>query len=257
MKEKISISLDRKLLGRADEIIDGANIRNRSQALEHLIRKALNQKNIEYAVILAGGEKEKLKLRDTYRPLIRVDGSPLIINTIKKLKDAGVTNIIIAAGPITDKVFDMVGDGSEFGVTITYVQDRETGTAGALKAAERHLDRGPFFVILGDEYFDFDLNRMIDFHHSNNSLATIAICVTELKHSDDYIKIVGNRITDFHYQTVPERTHHVNAGVYLMEPDILSYLPEKGSLENTVLPELSSKGTLTAFIFSGKWIHVR
>jgi NDP-sugar pyrophosphorylase family protein len=257
MKEKISISLDRKILERADEIIDGVNVRNRSQALEHLIRSALTSRSIDCAIILAGGSKENLKARDTYRPLVRVDGSPLIINAIRKLKAAGVGKILIAAGPITDRIFDMVGDGSEFGVAITYVQDKDAGTAGALRAAERFLDGGPFFVVLGDEYFDFDLNKMVDFHHSNSSMVTIAICVTELKRSDDYIRIVGNRITDFRYRTDEERTHHVNAGIYLMEPDALQHIPDRGSLEKTVLPELSRKGMLTAFIFSGKWVHVR
>ena len=78
-----------------------------------------------------------------------------------------------------------------------------------------------------------------------------------LKESDDYIKMVGNKIVEFHYQTRPERTYHVNAGIYLMEPAIFQRIPEKGSLEKTVLPGLSRKGDLTAFIFSGKWMHVK
>ncbi|GEM_PF-873855 len=256
MKEKISITIDSELIKKADRVIDGVTVRNRSQALEHLIRKAITQKDAEEAVILAGGDIRKLKFGDTYKPLARVEGSPLIVNTIQKLKEAGVKKIMIAAGPITDKVFEAVGDGSEYGLTIIYLKDEGTGTAGAIKSAEKHIT-GPFFVVFGDEYFDFDLKKMVGFHTMNGNPATMAIAVTTLEKSKDCVKIMGNKIIGFKYQPKEgEKTHYVNAGIYLFDLSVLERMPAKGSLDKELIPPMTRKGEVTGFVFSGKWKHL-
>lgn len=256
MKEKISITIDSELIKKVDKFIDGETVRNRSQALEHLIRKSINQKGAETAVILAGGDISKLRFGDTYKPLAKVEGTALILNAIQKLKEAGVKIIIIAAGPITDKVFELVGDGSEYGVTIIYLKDEGTGTAGAIKSAEKHI-KGSFFVVFGDEYFDFDLARMVEFHTMNGNPATMAIAVTALEKSKDSVKIMGNRIIEFEYQPkAGETTHYVNAGIYLLNRSVLDIIPSKGSLEKELFPSLTKKGQLTGFVFSGSWKHL-
>lgn len=256
MKEKISITIDSELIKKVDKVIDGVSVRNRSQALEHLIRKSFSQKDAETAVILAGGDKKKLKFEGTYKPLAKVEGIPLIINSIQKLKEAGVKKIIIAAGPITDKVFELVGDGSEYGVTIIYLKDDGTGTAGAIKSAEKHIS-GPFFVVFGDEYFDFDMRKMVEFHTMNGNPATMAIAVTALEKSKDSVKIMGNKIIKFEYKPkAGETTHYVNAGIYLFDRSVLDMIQSKGSLEKELFPSLTKKGKLTGFVFSGHWKHL-
>lgn len=255
MREKISITISTELIQQADSIIDGVNIRNRSQALESLLRKALTERSVDYAVILAGGNLKELRFNDTYKPLVSIEGAPVLVNTIRNMKNAGITKIVIAAGQLTDKLFELVGDGSEFGVNITYVKDKESGTAGAVRAASRHIS-GPFFVILADVFFEFDLNKMIRFHRTNRQIATIAVSVTPLVESKDSIKITGNRITDFQYQIGNARTHHVNAGIYLFEKDVLDNMPKTGSLEKQVLPKLAREGHLSGFVFSGSWKHL-
>ncbi|MCD6402968.1 MAG: NTP transferase domain-containing protein [Candidatus Aenigmarchaeota archaeon] len=255
MKEKISITLDTSLLSKVDNLIDGINIRNRSQAIEYLLRKALGQREVNHAIILAGGDIKELKYGNTYKPLVKVNGKILILNTIQKLKEAGVKNVIIAAGPITDKIFEVVGDGSEYGLRVTYIKDEGLGTAGVIKKSERYLNT-PFFVVFGDEYFDFDLSKMVEFHQSNKALVTMAISVTSLNHSKDAVKLIGNKVVEFKYPAKNEKTYHVNAGVYLMEPDVLSRIPNKGSLERTILPKLAKEGKLFGFVFSGEWKHI-
>ena len=255
MKEKISITISTGLIKQADSLIDGVTIRNRSQALENLLRKGLAERSVDCAVILAGGSPSELEFGDTYKPLVSIEGAPILVNTIRKMKEVGVTKIVIAAGKLTDKLFGLVGDGSEYGVNIIYVKDKETGTAGAVQAASRYID-GPFFVILADVFFDFDLEKMVSFHKTSRELATIAVSVTPLGESKDSIKITGNKITDFQYSVGSSRTHHVNAGIYLFEKDILDTIPEKGSLEKQVLPMLAKEGNLSGFVFSGNWKHL-
>lgn len=255
MKEKISITIDAGLIHQADSLIDGTTIRNRSQALEYLLRKGLSEKAIDCAVILAGGKLKELEFEGTYKPLVKMEGAPLLINTVRRLKSAGVTKVVVAAGPITEKVFELLGDGSEYGVNVMYVQDRESGTAGAVKSAARHIS-GPFFVVFSDIYFNFDLSKMAAFHHTNKKPATIAVSVTELGKSLDNIKIAGNSITEFQYKVGKSRTHHVNAGIYLFDKEILAKIPATGSMERDVLPALAREGKLSGFVFSGTWKHL-
>lgn len=255
MKEKISITIDTELIKQADSIIDGISVRNRSQALESLLRKALSERTIDCVVILSGGDLKELEFEGTYKPLVKIDGSPILLDTVRKFRSVGITKVIVAAGPITEKVFDLLGDGSEYGVNVIYVKDRDAGTAGAVRAAARYI-KGPFFVVLGDVHFEFDIKKMISFHRTNRELATIAVSVAELGDSKDSIKITGNRITEFRYNAVGVKTHHVNAGVYLFETEVISRIPKKGSLEKETLPALARNGHLCGFVFSGKWKHL-
>ncbi len=255
MKEKISVTISTELIKQADSLIDGVTIRNRSQALENLLMKGLAERSVDCAVILAGGNPKELEFGDTFKPLVSIEGAPLIVNAIRQMKSLGVTKLVIAAGKLTDKLFELVGDGSEYGVNIIYVKDKETGTAGAIKAASKYIE-GTFFVILADVYFDFDLEKMVSFHKTSHELATIAVSVTKLGKSKDSIKITGNRISEFQYNQGSQKTHHVNAGVYLFERDVLDLMPAKGSLEKQVFPKLAREGNLSGFVFSGNWKHL-
>ena len=256
MKEKISITISAELIKQADAMIDGTTIRNRSQALEALLMKALAEKRVDCAVILAGGKMKNMEFEGTYKPLVRIEGAPILVNSVRKLKAAGVTKIIIAAGQLTEKIFELLGDGSEYGVNILYVRDKDAGTAGAVKAAARHI-AGPFFVLLSDVYFDFDLGKMVKFHRTSKKPATMAVSVTGLGESLDSIKIVGNKITEFRYKVGKTRTHHVNAGIYLFDKEILPRIPKTGSLERELLPRLAREGELSGFVFSGNWKHLK
>ena len=255
MKEKISITLDEKLLERVDSLIDGVFIRNRSQAIEKLLWKALGEKPARKAVLLAGGPEKNLRYKGTYKPLYEINGKPLIVNTLERLRSAGVTEVIVAAGKIKDKIFELIGDGMNYGLRIIYVKDENLGTAGVVKKVKDYLD-STFFVVFGDEYFDFDLGEMLKFHRSIRSLATMAVSATNVEKSKDYLKILGNKVIEFVTPAKRERTFHVNAGIYLFEPEVLSYFPRKGSIERDVFPKLVKEGKLNAFIFSGKWIHL-
>lgn len=248
MKEKISVSLDKEMIRKVDAAIDGVGIRNRSQALEHLVRKALEKRKISRAVILAGGDMEKLRAWKTFKPLVRVDGKEVIRHCIESLKKYGISDVIISSS-ITKQISDVVGDDK-----ITYVKDRSLGTAGAVRQLEKYID-GDFFVILGDIYFDFDLEKMIAFHNSHDELVTLAVSTTKLHESKDRLELEGDKVIMFDY--IPRlRTYMVNAGIYIFRKGIMNYLPRRGSIEKDVFPKLAKEGKIVAYNFSGKWKHI-
>ena len=251
MRNKISISLDKGLMKRIDAAVDGNTIRNRSQAIEYLIKRGLEKKDITKALILSGGKLENLKVRGTFKPLVKIDGKEVVIHTIDVLKSHGINEVIIAAGPITDHIFSVLGDGSDLGIKVIYLKDNNLGTAGVVNAAKRYFD-SDFFVVSADVYFDFDLHKMISFHSTHDGFVTLAVSTTELQESKDYIELEGSVVKKFDY--VPKiRTYLVNAGIYIFRPEIFSYLPERGSLEKDVFPTLAGMKKIVAYNFAGKW----
>ena len=133
-KKKISITINEKTLQDIDSIIDNIYIRNRSQAMEHLIKNALGDNKT--AVILLGGNEERIKIRkDEYRPTARIKNSAVIELAIKKLRENNFkTLFIIARHNLLTRLFDMLKDGTDYGVKINYNEEKSSnGTADSLR----------------------------------------------------------------------------------------------------------------------------
>jgi NDP-sugar pyrophosphorylase family protein len=124
-----------------------------------------------------------------------------------------------------------VGDGSAFGVRVTYSREAELlGTAGALKPVEDQLRTGPFLVVYGDNYLDFDLHKLTRAHANNAAVATIAL-FSPRRHPNT--GVVGGRvemdgagrILRFVEGREDLGLELANAGVYVVEPSLLDHIP--------------------------------
>lgn len=256
MKEKISVSIEKKLVNKIDNLIGKKNIQNRSQALELLVREALQKEEVKKAVILTGGEIKNLKRNKGFKPVTKINDKTLIENTIEMLAKIGIEEILILAEPITDKIFSLLGDGSQYDVKITYIKENgHRGTGGALKLAEKYINN-TFITLYGDEYFDFDLKKLLNFHKNHQGLATILITTVKLERSKDKIELEGDKVINFEYLPKGVSSHYMNAGICIFEPRIFNFLPKKGSLEKDVFPKLAKKEELYGFNFTGKWKHI-
>lgn len=249
MKKKISITIDEKILSYIDSLIDNYKIKNRSLAIENIVKNFLEGER--KAIILAGGSESVLRYKNTYKPLIKVEGKEIIKNIVIILSKYGIKEVIIAT-PIANKIIPVLNDIQN--VNFTYIDDNISGTAGAVKLCEKYIN-SDFFVVSSDIFFDFDLNKMMMFHKSHGGLVTIATTTTRLNESKDQIEFEGNKVIKFDYGS-RERTFSINAGIYAMSPKIFEILPKKGSLEKDVFPKLTSEGMVYAYNFSGKWIHI-
>ena len=250
MKKKISISMDDEILHEIDNLINGINIRNRSQAIEYVSKIYIDSLGISKALILAGGEIKSLKYKNTFKPLYKIDGKELILHTIENIKKAGINQIYIAGGPITNEISKVCK-----GIDVSFIPDNSQGTSGALYNFKPYVNE-PFLVISGDVYFTFDLKNMIRFHKTKkDTIATIAVTTVDTKHSKDSIEINGTKIESFLYKP-KEPTFYSNAGIYMFNPEIFDYVKKTGSLEGEIFPELAKKKLLSAYIISGKWIHI-
>jgi NDP-sugar pyrophosphorylase family protein len=258
MKERVTLTIDRKILERIDKLVDGLNIRNRSHAVEFVLSKYLNFKELGKALILCGGKGTRLRpiTYEIPKPLVPVHGRPLITHIFDLLKKYDICEVILSIGHMKEKIKEEIGDGSKFGMNITFLEEKKPlGTAGPLRLAKGMLNSS-FVVSNGDELKNINIIDMYETHKKNNALATIALTTVEDPSVYGVARLDGNRIIEFVEKPKREETpsNLINAGFYIIEPEVIEMIP-KGfcMLEKEIFPKLAKLGRLFGFPFSGQW----
>jgi len=258
MKERVTLTIDREILEKIDKVVDGLNVRNRSHAIELVLSKHLNFKDLKKALILCGGEGTRLRpiTYEIPKPLVPVHGKPIIEHIFDLLKKYGVTDVILSVGYMKDKILKEVDDWSRLGFNITHVpENKPMGTGGAIRLAKDKLPK-TFIVSNGDELKKLDIMEMYDTHKKNNALATIALTTVDDPSAYGVAKLDGNRIIEFVEKPKKKDapSNLINAGFYILDHEVVDMIP-KGfcSLEKQIFPKLAEQGRLFGFPFSGQW----
>ena len=152
-KIKISITINEKIVNDLDSIIDHVYIRNRSQAIEHLVKNSLGENRT--AVILSGGDEKKLEIESgVYRPVATIGKTTVIGSAVRKLRGEGFKKIyIVARHTILTKIFSVIKDGSDYGVRMEYIEEKNSdGTAESLRLLKGVI-KSNFIVVYSDVLF--------------------------------------------------------------------------------------------------------
>lgn len=216
------------------------------------------------AVILVGGEGTRLRplTLSTPKAMVPIANKPFLAHMIDYLKSHGIGEVILAMGYLPDPIQGHFGDGGSLNVKLTYViEDSPLGTAGAVKNVAGHID-GTFFVFNGDTYTDIDLTKMLELHRNRKAKVTIALTPVEDPTAYGVVETsAAGRVQRFVEK--PSRdavtTNTVNAGAYIMEPEVLSLIPEGEHfmLERGVFPELLSRGeAVYGYKSDAYWIDI-
>ena len=178
------------------------------------------------AVIMAGGFGTRIQplTINLPKPMIPLINRPIMLHIIELLKKHGIEELVLLLYHQPMNIKNFFGDGSEFGVRITYVTPLEDfGTAGAVKAAAKYLDER-FLIISGDLLTDFDLSQAMEFHEQTKALATVTL--TSVKDPLQFGVVITDkdgRITKFlekpGWGEVFSDT--INTGIYVLEPEVL------------------------------------
>ena len=210
------------------------------------------------AIILAGGLGTRLRpLTDvTPKPLLPVKGKPIIEHAIVNFKKHGIVDIILSIGYKADTIKEYFGDGSKWGVNISYcVEDQPLGTGGALKMASQGVDE-TFVAINGDNLADFDWTSAIDTHKKNNSKATLQLFPVEDVTKFGIARLDDGKIVEFiEKPTVEQAPSNLNnAGGYILEPEVLAVLPDGFCMiERDCFEKLAATGVVYAHHHGGQW----
>lgn len=216
------------------------------------------------AVVLVGGEGTRLRplTYGTPKPMVPLFGVPFLERTLSRLHQAGIDDVILAAGYLPKAIAEHLGDGSRLGMKLTYIiEEAPLGTAGAIRNVEQHL-KGAFFVLNGDVLTSLDLERMLAYHKEKNGLGVLhLIRVEDPSAFGCVVHDADGRISSFVEK--PQRdeapTNEINAGTYLLEPGVLQVIaPGRSvSIERETFPMLLASGApLYAYTTDDYWLDL-
>lgn len=190
-----------------------------------------------HAVIMAGGYGNRLRplTDDLPKPMLPVGDKPLLELIVEQLRDAGVSVVNVTTHYKGKVISDHFKDGSDFGVAIRYIEEEKPmGTAGALSLLEK--TESPLLVINGDIVTRMDFRAMLAFHEEHEADMTVALKQYEIKVPYGVVECDGVSIVRITEK--PSIKHFINAGIYLLNPDILEYIPSDESYD---MPELVNR----------------
>lgn len=175
-------------------------------------------------VIMAGGlGKRLLPLTETCpKPMLPIAGKPMLEHIIERAKADGFLNFKISINYLGHIIKDYFQDGSQMGVRIEYLEETNPlGTAGALSFLGLGI-ADPFLVTNGDVITDIGYGEVLNFHERHKADATMAVRLYELQNPYGVVRMEGTQIVGF--EEKPVYRSHINAGVYVLSPECLSFL---------------------------------
>jgi mannose-1-phosphate guanylyltransferase len=218
------------------------------------------------AVILAGGFATRLRPLSCTRPkiLFPIVNKPLLEWTLERLAKNNIKEVVMAVNYQTEIAIKQ-HKTKKFGVHISYSHDplrKPLGTGGPIKKAEKQIGHDSSFLVLnGDIFADVNYTEILKLHEEKGAVATIALYRVQDPSRYGVAELTeDNRIKRFIEKPQPWEapTNLINAGVYVLSPEIFECIPEGKavSIEREVFPKLAKKGMLYGFIHNGLWMDI-
>jgi NDP-sugar pyrophosphorylase family protein len=216
------------------------------------------------AVVLAGGVGTRLRPL-TYsrpKPMLPIGPKPALQYVIESLANSGFNQIIVTTNYLREQIEDYFGDGSGFGVSLTFPEEKTPlGTAGSVKNAEQFLDE-TFALIQGDNITNINIAEQLRDHKSKNALATLG--VMRVKEPWNYGVVIldkESKISGFQEKPRPSecRSNLINTGLYILEPDVLDLVPSGKPFDfaKDVFPLILAQGKgLYGYKVRGFWTDI-
>lgn len=250
MKEKISITLEKKIVEEVECLVDGLRIRNTSQAIEYLLRRALGDEKT--AVILCGGPEKYFLVGREYRFTALLGSASVAEEIVRRLKRFGFRKIfVVAREDILTEMFRLMSNGERLGVEMEYV--KETHSNGSMDSLRmlRGKILGNFLVVFGDVVFETNLNRLWDSHIKNQGTATLLLESYPKPSEKGVVDLEGDLIKRFVQKPKKLGSNIAFSSIFAAGPELLE--SQGASLEEDVFPRLAEQGLLFGHVTSG-WI---
>ena len=206
-------------------------------------------------VIMAGGRGTRISsvASDIPKPMIKIDGKPVLEHEILNLREQGFTDIILTVGHLGNIITDYFGDGSKFGVNIEYyIEETPLGNAGALfKIRDKLTD--DFLLLNADAVFDIDFRRFVEFHKSHGGLVTLFTHPNSHPYDSGIVIADGNGVVLQWLAKEDDRPDYyknrVNAGLHVISPKVLDIdiSTEKVDLDRQILKPLAGTGKMYVY----------
>ena len=247
-KRKIAISLNNDTLDLVDEFMGKSSLSSRSQAIEHLINRAVNKDPPRKAVLLIRDKDQKYLFEN-------FAGKTILEHHVTFLKENNIKEIYLVTK--TSEEFNAS--------TLRILRDGEVkivdeivskGTAAALNLLRDKLF-GNFIVINADTFNDFNIKKMISQHLKNQNIATIGLISAPDPEKSGSVVLDGSYIVSFKEKQFHSSSNVISAGIYILNSRIFSLINLKTrSLEEDVFPILAKNRSAQGFFTFGKFLHI-
>lgn len=219
--------------------------------------KMMNPKD-NVVVLMVGGLGTRLRpLTDHVpKPMLKIGDKPILETIIEGFKQYGFTNFILSVNYKKEMIKNYFQDGRHLGVSINYIDEKQRlGTAGALSLLPERPEK-PFFVMNGDLLTKINYEQLLNFHTETNAEATM--CVREYEYQIPYgvIETENHRLLSI--EEKPVHRSFVNAGIYVLNPNVLDYVPHNTFFD---MPELfklimEQQHSVSAFPLREYWMDI-
>ncbi|MBC63844.1 MAG: nucleotidyltransferase [Chloroflexi bacterium] len=210
-----------------------------------------------YALTIVGGKGERLKplTNQIPKPMVKINGIPIIEHQVNWMKSQGITDVIFLCGYLGEKIQDHFGDGSKFGIrTKYYFEKSPLGRGGAIKKGMDFVpDNTNLLVTNGDIITNQEIQPIINSHIKSKVICTVMLVPyisqygVVINDKDDYIKSFDEK---------GKLPYWINAGVYIMNSSIKNLLPDIGDHENTTFTSLLKEKQLFGFRSKKIWSSI-
>jgi len=209
-------------------------------------------------VLMAGGLGNRLKplTNDCPKPMLTLNDKPILEIILENLVQQGFNKFYISVNYKAEMIEKHFGDGKKWDVKISYLKEKKTmGTAGALGLLPA-CPREPLIVMNADLLTKINFRQLLDFHGAHNAMATM--CVRDYRFQVPFGVV---NIDQYRLRSIDEKpTHHffVNAGIYVLSPDTLNFIPNNKSYDMTELFQELIKSNLEAIAFPVReyWLDI-
>ncbi len=223
--------------------------------IEDLVQPAIKSNKV---ILMAGGLGTRLRplTVDTPKPMLHVGSKPILQTIVEQLAFYGFINIIMCVNYKSHIIQEYFKDGADFGVNIEYITETSRmGTAGSLSLLS-NIPTEPFFVMNADLLTNVNFEQLLN-HHLNTS-ATATMCVREYDFQVPYgvVNIKNNKIISI--EEKPTHKFFVSAGIYMLSPESLRYIPQNAFYDMPTLFEslISDGKNVSSFQIKEHWLDI-
>lgn len=208
-------------------------------------------------VLMAGGRGQRLRpLTDLCpKPLLRIGDKPILEIILENFVSQGFRTFYISINYMAEKVVEHFGDGSRFGVNITYLrEDQPMGTAGALTLLPEMEQ--PFLVMNGDLLTKVNFAHLLEFHESRKAMATMCVRPYTAQIPYGVVHVQDHKLVRI--EEKPSQTVFVNAGIYALSPQALTRIPKGQAYDMPMLFEALMAEQVNTLVFPVReyWIDI-
>jgi dTDP-glucose pyrophosphorylase/predicted transcriptional regulator len=226
----------------------------------HTLQESLSPNKVENPVfIMAGGFGTRLRplTNNCPKPLLKVGEKPILEVTLLNFIKSGFINFYISTHYMPEMIRNHFGDGSKWGVSITYVhEENPLGTGGALGLLPADLPDLPLIMMNGDVLTNVDIQKLLAFHLHEAADATM--CVREYEYQVPYGVIQGENGQISSMVEKPVQLYHINAGIYVINPNIIEQVGPDTVIDMPTLLEshIDKQGKVMMFPIHEYWLDI-